>query len=126
MIGSDVDNWPCYGVSHCLGIWTTVSYNTELPFHSQSEDINISKNLKFLEYMIYAVDNQKWPSQIDFDVSYYFEQDIHREIIAIDPKASILVGCDFNKYLSNLKQNISQDKRCGEENNLYTNYMPAE
>lgn len=62
------ENWTCYLVAHFLEIWTTSSYKIEVKFYSDSCNIVVKKNIEFLECLIYAVDHQKWPSSVDFDI----------------------------------------------------------
>lgn len=113
MLDMEIDNWSILGLAQALGIWVSSSYNPNFPWIDRSKGpIDIAMNIRFLGYLIYAVENKKWPKITQDNVSFLFEQNIHREILAKDPSISIMVTCDYKSFHYNVTHNLPYDKTC--------------
>ncbi|EAY07889.1 hypothetical protein TVAG_142430 [Trichomonas vaginalis G3] len=120
IVGMAITDWANLGICQAMGIWCTYSYNPTLPWLDRSTGIiDIEMNLRFLSYLIYAVDNQKWPTVTKDKVEFLFEQDMHRKILDIDPSSSLQIPCNIDKYYDNLIHHKSQPKRCESIKSIY-------
>lgn len=106
IIGSNLDDWADYGLAHAYNIWLAYCSNSNLDHYNlvDNQSIDLQRNMLYLDRVIYAVENSKWPSECykDKTVEIYFNLDMTRKIMEKNPYLSYTVYDDEKSFLQQL------------------------
>lgn len=87
-IGSELHDWANYGLAHVYRIWLGITINPHIKHfgsHLNNSKIDIDYHIKFFDRIVYAVENQHWPEEMqkDSNITFYFNFTLTRKILKL-------------------------------------------
>lgn len=116
IFGTNIDEWSNYIITYVLNIWCTCTRNKYLHHDKNlTGPIDVDYNIKYLKYLMYAVDHQGWCNDAlsDTETVLLFDMEPVKQILEYNPNIALLPSCNLTNYYKYITTDPFHYTRCG-------------